>query len=142
MPAASATVTVSYIAIAGLPLKFFTLPPCRIIDTRGPLGPFGGPSLTAGVNRSFNLAGQCGIPSTARAVAVNVTVVNSSTASFVVLFPGDIAPPAVSTINFRPGQVRANNAVLSLSSQPPGFVVALVAAGSVDMLLDVSGYFQ
>ena len=129
-------------AVTAPPLKFFTLAPCRIIDTRKPSGLFGGPSLTAGVNRSFNLHGQCGIPSTAKAVAVNITVVNPSNGGYLLLFPGDITPPGVSTINFGAGQVRANNAVLSLSSQPPGIVATLVNSGTVDMILDVNGYFE
>src|SRR5262245_60746169 len=39
------------------PLPFIGVTPCRIVDTRGPAGPFGSPSLAAGVPRDFALAG-------------------------------------------------------------------------------------
>src|SRR5262245_3083791 len=45
------------------PSQYFTVTPCRLIDTRNPAGPYGGPALTAGVNRTFTVTGQCGIRS-------------------------------------------------------------------------------
>src|SRR5205814_9258861 len=36
--------------------RFYTVPPCRVLDTRGSLGTFGGPALAPGANRSFFLA--------------------------------------------------------------------------------------
>jgi hypothetical protein len=50
-------------------VAFVGVTPCRIVDTRGPVGAFGGPALTAGVPRSFALpSGPCaGIPPTAEA---------------------------------------------------------------------------
>src|SRR5262249_7794479 len=37
--------------------NFYTLTPCRVIDTRNPTGPLGGPALVAATDRLFNLAG-------------------------------------------------------------------------------------
>jgi hypothetical protein len=34
-------------------LNFVPIPPCRLADTRNPLGSFGGPSLQAATPRSF-----------------------------------------------------------------------------------------
>jgi len=45
--------------------------PCRVVDTRKPVGPYGGPALVAGADRTFVFAGQCGIPITAKAVALD-----------------------------------------------------------------------
>src|SRR6185295_1874593 len=45
------------------PLDFFTVAPCRAVDTRDP----DAPGLAAGHARVFNLAGRCGVPATARA---------------------------------------------------------------------------
>ena len=53
---------------------FATIPPCRLIDTRTSPGPYGGPALLPGTDRTFAIAGQCGIPADAKAVALNVTV--------------------------------------------------------------------
>jgi len=61
------------------PLPFIGLDPCRIVDTRGNGfgGAYGPPSLTGGVPRNFTLTGQCGIPASAGAVSLNVTVTNT-----------------------------------------------------------------
>src|SRR4029079_6932087 len=68
--------------------SFFTVTPCRVADTRDPVGPYGGPALAAGVERAFVLASRCGIPLTAKAVSVNVTVTQPAAPGFVVLYPG------------------------------------------------------
>ncbi len=61
----------SFAQAAG-PYQLFTLAPCRVVDTRNPTGPLGGPSLAAATTRSFPVTGTCGIPSTAKAVVFNV----------------------------------------------------------------------
>ena len=46
-------------------VAFYTVTPCRLIDTRNAAGPYSGPSLATGGTRSFVLAGPgspCGIP--------------------------------------------------------------------------------
>jgi hypothetical protein len=120
----------------------YTLPPCRVIDTRNPTGPYGGPALAANADRSFVIANQCGIPSTAAAVSVNVTITQPTALGDLRLFPGGASLPLVSTLNWRPGQTRANNAIVSLGSS--GDMVAHVdqASGTVHFILDVNGYFQ
>jgi len=125
------------------PLAFFTLTPCRLVDTRQAAGPLGGPMLAGnGAKRLFTVGGSCGVPADARAVAANVTIVSPSA-------PGDlrIGPAGIgdrtSTINFRAGQVRANNVVLSLTGNPLGEIaVQADVAGSTHFLVDVSGYFK
>jgi hypothetical protein len=61
------------------------------------------------------------------------------------LYPAGGAAPLASAINFRPGIVRANNAVVPLGSggqisvqcdMPPG------STGVTDFFFDVYGYFQ
>ena len=57
---------------------FVPVTPCRIADTRNPNGSFGGPSLASGGTRSFPIpSSSCGIPSSAAAYSLNVTVVPS-----------------------------------------------------------------
>lgn len=59
------------------------------------------------------------------------------------LFPADVSVPLVSTINWSPGQTRANNAIVAGSAD--GTVAIKVknsSAGTVHFVLDVSGYFQ
>jgi hypothetical protein len=96
--------------------SFYTLTPCRVIDTRDPVGSYGGPALSSEGTRVFALAGQCGIPSSATAVAVNLAVTQPTNGpGFLTLYPAGQPRPLASSINFRAGQTRANNAILALS---------------------------
>jgi hypothetical protein len=125
------------------PSRFFTLSPCRLIDTRTAVSPLGGPALVASGRRNFTLTNVCGIPTTAKAISVNLTVTSASAPGFVSLFPGDGIPPATSNINFSVGQTRANNAVVFLATNGTGSLATLNgAAGTVHFILDVNGYFQ
>ena len=141
--AAQATVTVDPGCTAPIgPLAFYTLPPCRIADTRDPAGTYGGPPLSANTDRVFPLAGQCGIPAGARAVALNVTVTNPTAAGHLTVHPAGTPIPLASTVNFRAHQTRANNAAARLSVETELAVFCGMPAGSVDLILDVVGYFQ
>jgi PKD repeat protein len=130
------------LSAAGSGLRFHVLSPCRVVDTRGAVGPLGGPALAGGSDRAFPVRSTCGIPATAQALAVNVTVVEPSAAGNLRLHPGGTAVPPTSTINYVAGQVRANNAVAPLSAAGELAAFADQASGSVHFLLDVSGYFE
>lgn len=121
---------------------FYTLPPCRLVDTRDPIGPSGGPTLQPNAQRTFVLAGACGIPATARALALNVTVVAPTAAGNLRLYPADQPTPNASAINFAPGQIRANSAVTTISGDAGAVTVESDTMGTVDLILDVTGYFQ
>jgi hypothetical protein len=123
------------------PGSFYTLVPCRVVDTRNGEGPFGGPPLSELSVRSFALVNVCGIPATARALSVNVTVVQPSANGDLRIFPSDVSVPLTSTINFEAGQTRANNAIVGLSELGE-LNVRNDAAGSVHLVIDVNGYFQ
>jgi hypothetical protein len=101
-----------------------------------------GPALAGGTSRTFLLQGKCGVPTTAKAVSLNVTVVEPTAGGDLRLYPGG-ALPLVSAINFGKSQTRANNAVSSLSAGGVIVVRCDMGAGqSVHMILDVNGYFQ
>ncbi len=117
---------------------FFTLSPCRAVDTRGPSAP----ALSPLARRSFAVAGSCAVPAGARAVAVTVTAVLPAADGYLTLFPGDQAVvPSSSALNFRAGQVRASSAVVSLGADGT-LGVASGAAAAVDVVVDVTGYFR
>jgi hypothetical protein len=122
--------------------SFHTLAPCRIVDTRNSPGPLGGPALVAGASRNFPVAGVCGVSPTAKAVSVNLTVVLPTTSGYLTLYPSGLSVPLASTINFRTGIVRANNAVLPLGVSGQIAVFCGMSSGSTDFLLDVTGYFE
>src|ERR1700737_4575953 len=132
-----------YEYVVSSPSNFYTLTPCRILDTRSANGPYGGPALSAGADRTFVLANQCGIPAAARAVAVNIAVTQATTGpGFLTLYPGGLSLPLVSTINYRAGQTRANNGIVSLGAAGAIAVHCGQGAGTTHLVIDVNGYFQ
>ena len=127
------------------PADFHTVTPCRAVDTRNADGPTGGPILGGLATRSFPVAGGvCGIPSTARAVSVNLTAVGATAPGYLILYPGDaVSAPLVSNVNFTTGVTRANNAVVPLATDGTGAVnVRNGSIGAVHFVLDVNGYFE
>ena len=94
----------------------------------------------------------CGIPTTAAAVSVNLTVTNPQAVQGdlrVAPYPG--AFPAQSTSNYYAGETVANGAIVPLGTVNPGTGadIQIDAAGapftqpwSYHLLIDVNGYFQ
>jgi uncharacterized repeat protein (TIGR01451 family) len=123
-------------------LSFFTVTPCRLVDTRNAAGPLGGPALTAGGERTFVLAGTCGIPATAWAVSVNLTVTGPGAGGNLRLFPADTPFPLVSSLNYSAAQTRGNNAIVSLGPNGDMTVRCTQSGGTAHFILDVNGYFE
>ena len=124
------------------PGAFFTLTPCRLVDTRNATGILGGPALVAGADRLFPLFGHCGIPATASAVSLNLTVTQATTAGHFRLYAAGSSRPSSSSINFAAGQARANNAVVSVNGLGELAVHSAQASGTAHFVLDVTGYFE
>jgi hypothetical protein len=143
------------VALAGTPTVgvgdegaggLYTLTPCRLVDTRVPFL-FPGP-LQAGVPRSIQVAGLCGVPLGAKAAVLNATVVAQTATGNCRLYPDPElpvppVPPLASSINFVVDGARANNAVVGLG---PGGKVIVYCSGPptlvVHLILDVGGYFD
>jgi hypothetical protein len=123
------------------PLKLYTVPPCRLVDTRNPSGPLGGPALPALGQRTFALTGVCNVPATARALSVNLTVVSPAASGDLRLFPADRNAPLASAINFNAFGTRTSNAIVGLAANG-ALTVQNDAVGGVHLVLDVNGYFQ
>lgn len=119
---------------------FHSVTLCRALDTRQPVD---GPALVSGTREHFTVPGACGIPATAKAVVLNVTVAQAAGAGYLKIHAGNAASPA-STINFSAGQVRSNNAVVRLSTNGDGTIAItplVIGGGTVHVILDVMGYF-
>jgi uncharacterized repeat protein (TIGR01451 family) len=121
--------------------SYYTVTPCRVLDTRNPAGAYGAPPLGASASRTFTLTGRCGVPSTATAVSINLTVTGGTAPGFLLARPTGGSVPTVSTINYAAGQTRANNAVVVLSAGGQLDLTCGQGSGTVDAILDVSGYF-
>jgi uncharacterized repeat protein (TIGR01451 family) len=123
-------------------LAYFTVTPCRVVDTRGG-APIGGPVMQGQETRTFALAGNCGIPATAKAVQVNIAVTQPTSLGNIRLFPAGQAVPTISSINYSAGQTRTNNAVVTLNNL--GEIAAFIAqpvGTTVHLIIDVDGYFE
>jgi GH18 family chitinase len=146
---ADVTVTIPVIGSTTLPqgffyapppldVDFYTVAPCRVVDTRAS----DGPALTSFERRVFTLAGKCGLPATAKALALNVTVVGAGAPGHIRLAPGN-GLTETSALNFSKGQTRGNNAIIMLATDGTGGVAATNrSSGTVQLILDVSGYFE
>jgi hypothetical protein len=118
---------------------FYTVTPCRLLDTRSTA------ALLSQVLQSIPVAGLCGVPSTAQSVVLNVTVVSPTGSGHISLWPADLPTPSTSVINFATGQTRGNNVIVGLATDGGGNLAAkavVAGSGTVHLILDVSGYFQ
>ncbi len=120
-------------------LQFFTLPPCRIVDTRSGDG---GP-LQAGMERDYplnTLTPDCEIPTGAQAYSLNVTVVpNNGPLDYLTVWPQGETMPVVSTLNNNTGTVVANAAIVPAGSN--NMTAFYAHDNSTNLLVDVNGYF-
>ena len=119
-------------------LQFVPVTPCRVADTRNAAGPFGGPSLGAGATRNFTVPSSgCGIPSTALAYSLNMTVVPQGPLGFLATWPAGQAQPVVSTLN-SDGRIKANAAIVPAGTNG---AISVYASNATDVVLDINGYF-
>jgi hypothetical protein len=137
MPAGNHEVSVQYGAASDM--DFYTLIPCRVVDTRS------GSPLTSGSPATFQISGACGVPASAKAVAFNVTAVSSTSDGYMVLWPTDLGKPETSSISFAAGGTRANNGILALATDGSGTLKAesrMAGGGTVQVIIDINGYFE
>jgi hypothetical protein len=120
----------TYVGLA----NYVPLAPFRILDTRpAALGP--------GAVKTLQVTGVgiTPVPSTATAVVVNVTEINDSTASLLTVYPYLTSRPNASNLNFLAHTVIANLVTVTLGAG--GKINIYNALGSVNVLVDVEGYF-
>jgi len=135
------------------PLYFYTVTPCRLVDTRDPPNPQGngGPAVSASTARDFPVFGSnarpCGIPDWAKAAVLNFTIVGPTSAGHLIAyqygFPGI---PLVSNLNFDAGEpALANGALIELGQYADKQITVWTAMspGAVaHLVIDVTGYYQ
>jgi uncharacterized repeat protein (TIGR03803 family) len=125
-------------------LAYYTLAPCRLIDTRPTSSaPYGGPSLAGGSQTNYLVTGYCGIPAGAKALSANVTAVTPQAGGDLRLFPTLQGSAPSSTMNFNADRTRANNVISSLDSNGRMTIQCdMLAGSSTNVLFDVNGYFR
>ena len=117
-------------------VSFYTVDPCRVVDTRSTGG-----ALLCGAERDITVTGTCGVPSGAKAVSLNVAVTQPSAGGYVQVYASGAPAPVASTVNYRAGLTRGNNAIAPLSTAGR-LAVKCAPSGTAHVILDVNGYFQ
>jgi hypothetical protein len=129
--------------VSGTDGLFRPLVPARILDTRfGPGAPIAkvgpGQTIHLQVAGAGNVPGTTSIPAPEAAV-LNVTATNASAPSYLTIFPTGSSKPIVSNLNFVAGQTVPNRVEVKLGTG--GQIDIFNAAGSVDVIADVNGWF-
>src|SRR5207302_2231001 len=121
------------------PLQAVPITPCRIMDTRGPNGPLGGPFIPGGGTRTVPvLSSFCGIPSTAAAYSLNVTVIpRVFFLGYLTVWPTGLPQPNVSTLNSIDGSVLADAAIVPVGT---GGSINVFVQQDADVVIDINGY--
>lgn len=108
----------------------------RVLDTRTPSQP-----ITAGQTRVVTVNGKGGVPvQGVSAVVVNVTVTNPTAASVLTVYPANVTRPDSSNLNVLAGQTVTNLVTTGVS--PSGQLAVYNMVGSVDVIVDVVGYYS
>ena len=87
--------------------------PFRIADTRTGLG---ATRLVGGAVTRLQVAGQGSVPADARAASANFTVTGAAREGYLTAFACTPSVPTASTVNFAPGSVTANSALIPLDA--------------------------
>ncbi len=128
--------------VSGSTLAFYPLTPCRVADTRNPIGDLGGPYLTGGVPRDFPVleSGCSGLPTdgSAKGYSLNFTVVPHGPLGYLTVWPTGQSQPLVSTLNAPTGATTANAAIVPEGN---GGDVSTYALNDTDLIIDIDGYF-
>ncbi len=137
----SAVASATYTLVPGGPssaLQYVPVTPCRVADTRNAVGAFGGPEMSAGQTREFDIpTSACNIPATAVAYSLNVTVIPDAALNYLTLWPSGQTQPIVSTLN-SDGRVKANAAITPAGSNGG---VDVFTYDATQVILDIDGYF-
>lgn len=91
----------------------------------------------------MDLTGVAGMPEVGvDAVVLNLTAINTATpaAGYLRVFPPDIAPPAVSSLNFQHGETLSNAVTVRVSAD--GRIRVRADVGAADVVLDLQGWYS
>lgn len=124
----------------GSGLRFIPVTPCRVGDTRLSGGVLGSPSFDANTTRDVAIpASACGIPASARAYSLNITVVPIEPLAFLSAWPAGQTRPQVSTLNSFHGGVVANAAIVPAGTNG---AISIFVTNRTDVVVDINGYFD
>jgi WD40 repeat protein len=117
------------------PTLYTAVNPRRVMDTRAGIGAAKA-KVRAGGLVTLTVPG---LPAGATAAKLNVTATSPTAASHLTAFPSGTVRPNASNLNFVAGQTVANLVVVAVGSG--GKVTFFNAAGTVDVVVDLAGYY-
>lgn len=140
-----ATATAQTYTDIRIPSRFVAVQPIRLVDTRPGTPSLVGPSAPVTAGSSLRVpgagvltsAGQ--VPADATAVVLNVTAVNPTQLTYITAYPDGVRPPDASSLNAAAGSTVPNLVTVRLG--PSGAFRLRNAAGSVDLVADLAGYY-
>ncbi len=120
-------------------LTFYPLPPCRVLDTRNPNGPLGGPFLAGQTPRAIPMmSSSCGVPVGADAYSLNLAVVPHVPLGYLTVWPTGSSQPYVASLNASTGTVTSNAAIVPAGTSGS---ISVFASNDTDLVIDINGYF-
>lgn len=133
-----------YYASAGS--EFVSMTPTRIADTRSTSGkPYAGETLAASGTLNVQVGGVSGIPASATAAVLDVTVVRPPHGGWLALYPAGITrPQPASTMNYSASTNLTKEVTVRLGTSPaPHGAIKIynASAGSTDLIVDVEGFY-
>jgi len=114
-------------------LALYTLQPCRILDTRQPMG---APPVDSTISVNVR-SSSCGVPSAAQAYVLNATVVPVGPLDFITMWPEGQTQPLASTLNAPDGAITSNMAIVPTTNGS----ISVFVSQPTHLILDISGYF-
>jgi hypothetical protein len=130
----------------GTGTQFQLAEPGRLFDSRADGFPLA-PSEEVVMGPDFNdPSSPSDINTRIRALAVNITALNATKGGYLQAYAANAQPPSTSALNLVPEKVVSNMAVVATSydtqEKVPAFVVKNHSSGTVDVLVDVVGFYD
>jgi uncharacterized protein YvpB len=137
-PVGSSTTT--YTATTPVPQDTYRpLVPTRILDTRFGTGGVTTP-LGPGATLDFQVTGAGGVPASGvSSVVLNVAVTNTTSGSFLTVYPTGTPLPTAANLNWIAGQTVPNLVTVPVGSG--GKITLYNGFGSADLVIDVEGWY-
>lgn len=114
--------------------QLLPLTPCRLFDARQT------PDLgrVDAATWRLDVAGRCGVPASARAVAISLVATGTTSPGFVTVSPHGVARPEASNLNYVAGNTVANSAVVMLGADG---ALDVYTSAPAEVIVDVTAAF-
>ena len=119
---------------------YYPITPVRDLDSTTGKGLSG--SFTSGTARILTVGGLGGVPTDAKGISGNLTVIGPSSNGYAFISPTTVASPTSSTVNTNTGVNCANGFDVALASGKVALIWAGTTGSKTNLQLDVTGYWK